>query len=275
MLNVEMKVLLDNDVLNKAEMVVSASRKKDIKWGDINEVHDESGFIKKMPDTLQRQTEIDALYTIGRLIREGKLLAYTYNELDFESFRRPIRLKPFNALNGCKISNCPSPVERSKFRKTINFDEHVSKGGKKDRKKGSGEICDFNQIPFISWLLSLENSHVERLLAQSSNIGLSEFEVESLKELDWFKFVCNRFDTPENYPDAFHIWAAERNSIDIFLTMETKLVNTVNSINNMKNGKYRVNTLVCNPSKLLEHIGVSELDEIPIKEGKFYPIYEL
>lgn len=269
-----MKILLDNSILSGAELAESVIKEEIVQWGDIQQKVDILGFRKKVHQDPDKQKEIDAICTVGRLIKEGRATVYSYNELDFEAFRRSVTVKEYNPLAGCELKRCTSPIERSKFRKTINFFEYMAKGGKNDKKHNSKNVSNFNQIPFITWLIGLQEQSINKLIEQKEILGLSDFEVASLNSIEWFKYICSRFDTPENYPDAFHLWAAERNNIDVFLTLEKKLPNTVKSIKNSKKTKFSIKTKVCKPIEFLNSIGIVELDEPPIAEGEFYTFME-
>lgn len=119
-------------------------------------------------------------------------------------------------------------------------------------------------------MLSLDEHAIQSLLTHSSEIGLTEFEVESFRQIDWFKFICSSVGTSDNYPDVFHLWTAERNDIDVFLTLEKRLPNIVNQIQLSKNHKHRLRISVLRPIDFLNSMGISKRDEVPIKEGKFY-----
>lgn len=262
-------MLLDNSVISGAELAECVTIEKEHLWGNKTITIPLVGYRKKFSGDSSLQEEIDAIVTVGRLIREGVVAAYTYSELRIEAFRRSAKIKAFNSLAGCHISGCPAPIERSKLRQTVNLSESIAKGGKKDKKRNLN-IGEFNQIPYFEWLLSLDDHAVKSILTHSGEIGLTEFEVESFKQIDWFKFICSRVGTPDNYPDAFHLWTAERNDIDVFLTLEKKLPNIVNQIRRSKNHKHRIKTSVLRPIDFLNSMGVSNRDEVPIKEGKFY-----
>jgi|AntRauTorckE6833_2_1112554.scaffolds.fasta_scaffold07239_2 hypothetical protein len=264
-----MKVLLDQCVLVEGHVVESATEKKVIQWGDLNVSAVVSGFRKKTHDDHEYQEQIDALFTIGRLIRERKVIGFTYDELDFERIRGPGQEPEFNAFSGCTIERCSSPIERSKFFNTENLAEYVSKGGKNDLKKGAPQTS-FSQIAFIDWLLKLSNSDVDTAVKWAEEIGLTIFELESFKRIDWFRFICERFGSRENFPDAFHLWAAERNRIDVFLTLEKKLPNIVQQIERNKNASFTICTKVLRPLEFLKFIGVTELDHVPVKPDRFY-----
>jgi hypothetical protein len=269
------KVLLDNGILSHAELAEPAIKMEEVQWGSHRILKPIHGFRRKPPhenDEYQRQ--IDAIFTIGRLIRDGRISAYISNEIQFESFRHRSPIKAFYALKGCNIFHCPTPIERSKFRKTISFGEHISKGGKKDRAKGV-DLGSANQIPFMEWLRGLDESALHRILKHSKKLGLTKFEVESLKEIKWYKFICNRFRSLENFPDAFHLWTAERNHMDVFLTLEKKLPNLVKQIKQEKNNRLTITTEVLQPIEFICWMGVQKPDEVPIEFDKFYNYFEV
>ena len=43
-----------------------------------------------------------------------------------------------------------------------------------------------NQISFFEWLCNLNKEQVNRIIEQAALIGLLPFEVESLKNIEWF-----------------------------------------------------------------------------------------
>lgn len=263
------RVLLDNGIVSAAELAELATEKKTVLWGDIQDTTEVVGYRKKVVDDPSQQEQIDAIVTIGRLIREGVMAAYTYSELRFELFRRSTPIRAFYALDGCHISSCPAPIERSKYRQTVNLGEYIAKGGKKDRKRNN-DVGDFNQIPFLQWLLSLDERAVQSMLTHGREIGLTDFELESFRQLDWFRFICSRFGSAENYPDAFHLWTAERNNLDVLLTLEIKLPRIVEQIVRSQDHKHPVRTSVLRPTELLQSMDITELDDVPIKAGRFY-----
>jgi hypothetical protein len=113
-------------------------------------------------------------------------------------------------LQKCSIRHCPPAVERSRFRQTINFGEHIAKGGKKDRvagdsnPKAAADLGNANQFPFLEWLCTLTKGSVSAIINQAARIGLTTFEVQSLENIEWFQFLCQRSASPENYVDVFH-----------------------------------------------------------------------
>lgn len=264
------RILLDNGILSEAEFVERAIESENIDLGSFQIPSEVSGYRRKAlhPDSKQ-QVEIDALFTIGRLIREKSLIVYTSRELQVEAFRRTPKIQVFNALRNCEILNCPPPLERSKFRQTIDFNEYLSKGGKKSLKNNE-HIGDANQIPFLKWLQNLNDSSVELLIDSAQTLRLTRFEVESLRNIKWFQSLCKIVQSPENYPDVFHAWTAERNQLDVFLTLEKKLPNTMSYLG--KN--FQIRTQVLRPTNFLNQLGISKTDDVPVEFDKFYSLFD-
>lgn len=263
------KVLLDNSIISGAEIAEYVTLEKLESWGNKKIPIPLVGYRKRVSSNSSLQEEIDAIVTIGRLIREGRIAAYTYSELRTEALRRSPTVKAFNSLAGCHISSCSAPIEQGKFRQTGRLSEAIAKGGKKD-KKNNVNVGVFNQIPYLEWLIQLDEHATQFILSHHNEFGLTEFEVESFRQLDWFKFICSRFGSSENYPDAFHLWTAERNEIDVFLTLEKSLPNIVNQIWQSTNHKYQLKTSVLRPIGFLQSMGITDRDEAPIKAGQFY-----
>lgn len=270
-----MKILLDNGIFIHSEFAEDAIKPTTVNWGGTTQTLPVHGFVRKKTDEdTENQNQKDALFTVGRLIRERRLQAYDYVEIRFERMRGRAPIQQFNALQNCQIHRCSTPVERSRFRQTIDFMETISKGGKKDRRAGVG-LGMANQIPFFEWLCSLGDEEVKRIIEHAGLIGLPAFEVESLKDIEWFQFVCERSGSPENYPDVFHLWTAERNGLDAVLTLEKRLPNLVSRIANERNKKIKIQTEVLRPLDLLRKLGINEIDPVPMAPDRFYDYLRL
>ena len=245
---------------------------KPLAWGTSRVSIPVSGYVRKPPDRdtdIQRQK--DALFTIGRLIRETRIEAYVYNEIRLEvKYAGPSFC---DALYGCVIKCCEPALERSKFRGTIDLVDWFSKGGKKDRRAGK-KLGEANQISFLSWLTELSATDVELLVRHAPEIRLTEFEVGSLKDMAKFQYLCRRSQSPENYPDMFHLWTADRNMCDVFLTLERRSRNFAAQISKEKNNSFCLTTEVLNPLELLEKMDVKDTDPVPMQEGRFYSLFD-
>jgi hypothetical protein len=271
----QMRVLLDNGIHSHSEFAEDSVKEVPIRWGDTDQVVPVQGLIRKAPHKdVEYQGQMDALFTVGRLIREGTIEAYEYWEIECERMRDKIGFRVCNALKGCNIRSCRPAVERSRFRQTVNFEDAISKGGKKDRKAGVS-LGQANQIAFFEWLCTLTKEWVDALLRDAALIGLSGFDIDSFRNIEWFQFLCERSGSPENYPDVFHLWTAERNGFDAVLTLERGLPNLVSRVRNEKVKTVKVKIEVLRPFDLLKKLGIKELDPVPMDTNRFYYLHEL
>jgi hypothetical protein len=270
-----MRVLLDTGIFANSEFAEAAIKNTSVRWGDRQLTVPIHGVARRAPDgDPDYQREKEALFTVGRLIREGRLEAYDYAEIRFERVRGRAGARVCNALQGCHIKRCAPALDRSKFRRTVDFERLISKGGKKDRGKG---LCagDASQIAFLKWVCALTKQEVDLLVGSASRIGLSAFEVASLRELYWFQFLCRRWRTAENYPDLFHLWTAERNGIEALVTLEKRLPNFVSSVRRERPRKIEMNVVVLRPLELLREFGIEKPDPVPMLNGRFYYLHEV
>ncbi len=122
--------------------------------------------------------------------------------------------------------------------------------------------------------INITKAQVKDILSNAELLHLSEFEIESFESLDWFQKLCSKFGGEENYPDAFHLWTAERNNLDYFLTLENKMANMFQDIGKGKKA-LSMNVRVVKPIELLAEMGVRELDAVPIESNRFYMFREI
>jgi hypothetical protein len=265
-----MRALLDTCIWSYAEFLQPAIQDQVIRWGDIDVIQPISG-LKKVPlanPSFQKQK--DALFTIGRLIREGKISAYEYSEIWIERVRGRIKEQEGNALRDCQVSKCLPALERSKFASGSFFDL-VAKGGKKDRKRGK-QANNLSQISFFDWLTSLTEEGIKNLLKDADIIGLTQFEIESCRDIKLFQSICAEAGSKENYPDAFHLWTAERNRLDFLLTVDGPLIDMSSRIRS-KEKSFHVEAIL--PLELMKRLGIKKMDTIPLKNDYFYSFLEL
>lgn len=269
------KVLLDTGILSHAEFSENVVQEQEILFGPWKYILSMLGFRRKaLHKDASYQSQIDAIFTIGRLIREKKIIPYSSAELQVESFRRTCPNRLNYAFKSCEIIDCPPPLKRSNFRSTTNFHEYFAKGGKKDKKRGINTEA-YTQLSFMEWLLTLDKSSVDLFIENREVVGLSDFEVESMMEISWYQFICGRSNSKENYPDIFHLWTAKRNSIDVFLTLEKKLPNIVEQIRKEKQKTIEISTKVFRPLEFLKWLGLDAPDQVPMEFDRFYNIFEV
>lgn len=271
-----MKVLVDTGVISSADFLVGDSRPQELKWGNGSVRTTIAGFRRIEPSQdPDQQREKDALFTVGRLCREGLVELFTYAELNVELWRRPRGRDPLlNAFLHCRMHQCPAPIERSKFRTTIHMNEWMAKGGKADRERGVSS-SEFSQIPFFQWLANLSNKEMATLAQHAAKIGLDEFEMSSLHDLPWFQTLARVLVSPENLPDCFHVWTARRNGMDVLLTLEKKLPRTVNQLKRRKQDPIDAGVAVVRPTELLLQFGVTRQDAVPVQPDRFYSYMEI
>jgi len=271
------RVLLDNGIFIHAEFADRAVKRTTVRWGDTDQTVEVHGAVRKTPATdVDYQQQKEALFTVGRLIREGQIEAFDYWEIQCERWRGSAGIGACNALRDCesKIKSCHPAIQRSKFRQTIDFAETISKGGKKDRKTGIVP-SQASQIAFFEWLCSLSEESVALLILHAEQIRLTAFEIESLENIDWFQFLCERSGSSENYPDVFHLWTAERNGFDALLTLEARFPNLVSRVRNERGKNIEIRAQVLRPLDLLTRFGINEPDPVLMDAGRFYHLHEL
>lgn len=267
-----LRVLLDNGVVSASDFAEGAIQRQTFRWGTRTTSVEIAGFQRVPPDAnLEIQREKDALFTVGRLVHEGKLELYTYFELMAEQWRRNKgRDQAGNAFRGCTVRHCRAALDRSSHFQGISMDAVIAKGGRKDRK--AGVDCGISQIAFLTFLLDLKPEHVEQLIALGPPIVRDDFDCESLRDLDWFKRAARVAPSEENLPDFFHLWTGRRNSMDVFLTLEKNLPRYAGELDRL--GLLQP-LAVFRPTELLQSFGIRELDPIPLETGRFYSFGEL
>jgi hypothetical protein len=269
------KMLLDNGIRSHSEFAEEATTKNAIRWAGRNQIATIHGIRRKAPHKDAKfQAEIEALPTVGRIIREEICNAFEYREIWCEGMRyRP--LAPFgNALEGCKIQLCPPAIDRSKFAQTVDLADYFAKGGKKDREAGI-QLGRANQVAFFEWLAGLTSEFVEVVISHAQAFRLTDFEIDSFRDIGWFQFLCDRGGSRENYPDIFHLWTAERNGLDVLLTLDNGLPELVSRVKNEKRRGIEIQTQVLRPLELLNTLGISGLDAVQLEHDGFYYLHEL
>jgi hypothetical protein len=129
---------VDAGIFIHSEFAEATVEKVRVGWGGRESVLEVHGLKRKNPgQDPDYQRQKDALFTVGRLIREGEIEAYSSVEIDFEHFRGTAPIQEFNALRGCQIHKCAPALDRSRFRKTSPLSRYLSpKGGRRTGSKG-------------------------------------------------------------------------------------------------------------------------------------------
>jgi len=265
-----MKIMLDTGIISHSEFSQMAVEERSGQWGGLEITERITGLIRKEADKNEgRQREIDALFTVGRMIREKRVGAFSYPELNFERIRGRGRELGFNALNGCEVKACLPAIERSIFRHGLNFLEYASKGGRKDHRTGN-PTGGLSQIAFFEWLCELSMQHVAGIVQCRTSLKLSQFDVDSLLDLQRFQLLCQASGSRENYPDMFHVWTAEHNRLDCFLSLDYRLANIVSAVGRQKKNYVDIQARVLSPLGLLAELQIKTPDRVPMEFDRFY-----
>jgi len=193
------------------------------------------------------QEQINCLPTIARLATQGSILLYTYSELEFEECSgRPEMMGTFGDLFPRKaIKKCPAAVNRPRFRQNVDFHYYLKRG---------------ELIGFCSFLLALEPAVLQG--AAEFWDTLPRFEQQNLLQLGQFQSLCRGL-SENHYPDAFHLWTAETNHLDYFLTMDRRFPRALSTNRNFDFGCSTVS-----PDELLCSLGVAERDPFPYTDSR-------
>jgi len=269
------RVLLDNGIFIHSEFAEEYVKGATVNWGGATQTNEVHGLVRKPPhENVEYQAQKEALFTVGRLIREGKIEAFDYWEIQCEKLRGTPSNPAWNALQDCHIRSCTPAIRRSIFSQSIYLDDVFAKGGKEDIKKGT-ELRGANQIAFFERLSSWKIPEIDLLISHAPRLHLTQFEIDSLRGIEYFQFLCRRSGSPENYPDIFHLWTAERNELDALLTLDGKLQRLVSRVKNEKKKTLKIRTEVLKPIELLLRLGINKPDPVPLDAARFYHWHEV
>jgi hypothetical protein len=267
-----MRVMLDNSIPGHSQLCDWVMGPQGPLFGAQSHCEVVGVVRKKAHDDVAFQAQVDMLFTVGRLIREKRIDAFNYSELRCESMQQFIGERMLDALAECNIQTCPPAIERSRFQRG-NYFAFARKGGEKDRKRGLD--ARLSQIAFMQMLCGLGEGFLPQWTLLKDPLGLTDFEIESLKNLKCFQQFCKISNSAEHYPDMFHLWTAQRNHMEVFLTLDNKLANIAKMIHKSRGISIKFPTQVLRPSELLSLFGVKEPDPIPIRHGSFYTLQDL
>lgn len=247
-----MKVFVDNCVISLSDTMEGAFKEQNLAWGDSIQRIRIAGYIrKKLPseDQAWKRDQIECLPTLGKRAQEQKIALYTYSEINFEGWKRSgsVFANRFgNVFSGVHFSHVDSAIERSYF-----FQSELSEYLKKDQV-----------IDFCKWLLTPNIESIAAKLAPTKRYP--EFLLQNLQKVQRFRELCEGL-SEKQYPDAFHLWSAEVNKMDLFLTTDRKFIRALTETKKMD--------LPCtplSPSQLLDQLGITEREPFKHKEGQFY-----
>ena len=122
--------LLDLSVLRRGVLAQRKHIQKEITWADRGLlIPIEASEPKPLPDDLWLRRQVECLPTIVRLAHEGRIVFYTYSELDFEEMRASRWMAgTFGDLfSEVEIKKCQPAANRARFRQNIDFGYYLEK----------------------------------------------------------------------------------------------------------------------------------------------------
>lgn len=248
------KILIDNCVDSLSDLMEPARKPFKLKWGTQEIEQYVAGYMRKEPrgsNEVWMQQQIECLPTIARLGRESRLSFWTYHELTMEAIHRP---KGFpanligNLFEGIEYSHMDTPIERSRiFSNDLSF--HADSSA---------------MIEFCRFLINLDVSKFFSKPDLCKRFPANE--LENIRNVGRFRDLCKGLSESQ-YRDAFHLWSAEVNGIDCFLTTDRKFKRVMTETK-----KINLPCKVVSPSDLLDELSVTERDEFPYRQNQFYNI---
>jgi len=230
-------------------------RKHEIAWGNtMQECRVLEYERKPMPGASEiwKRNQIECLPTIDRIAREGKIELFSYSELFHEAWKRPGSF-PSNPLgflfSDDTFKHVDAAVERSFF-----------------FQPGASEYNSENQmINFCKWLLDPKAEDLaDRLSAQDR---YPAFLLNNLRGVQRFRDLCRGL-AEKQYPDAFHLWTAEVNEIDYFLTADGKFIRAMTETKRLN-----LPCMPLSPSNLLDVLKIDERDPFEYEPNQFFDVF--
>lgn len=196
-----------------------------------------------------------ALLTVARLAREGVLIFCTSVEIGFERFNASAGFQGFvgDLFRDIKYQHVPAAIERSYFSQSIDTGKYASGQAQADWYKDFLLEVDENQ------LLDTLKEYTE----------LPSFDLNNIANLHRFKELCRYLDTDDYRRDAFHLWTAEVNKLDYFLTDDKSFINKMTLSTPLD-----LPTPPISPVRLLDTLRITGLDPLPLSDQRFRYIFE-
>jgi len=242
-MNTPIRVFVDNCILSHSEILESA---KLTKYNDEGKMKVE--WLGYIPKELPHDTEpwlseqIEWLPTIAKKSELKNIQLYSYPELRNESWHRSVINKIGFIFADIEIMEVDSAIERSYFQQS-DLDLHLKKT----------RIIDFYKS-----LLNFDPSKADFSLPVFKR--LPPDMVNNLKNIDRFKTICKGV-SDNQLLDAFHLWSAETNDMDYFLTVDRKFIRVMTQSKSID-----LPCLPISPSQLMEKL--EEDEKIPFKYQK-------
>ena len=253
---IPLKLLIDRNLETLALRAEAVVRTETVHWGPHTLKNDVHGYrAKELPKDEWPRRQIEAFPTIAKMARECQLTFCTSVELKFESFKatRGWQGSIGDLFRDIKYENVRSAVERSYFWQTTDLSKYSS---------GEGQVGWYKEF-----LLKVDE---QQLLEEiKGHIDLPEFDKQNLAKLNRFRDICRYLDTGDHIRDAFHLWTAEVNGLDYFLTADKSFTNKMT-----KSTPLELPTPPISPADLLVTLGRTDIDPLPLANQRFRYLFE-
>lgn len=250
--NKSKSVLIDLSIYRPGITAKYATQEQKVQWGNQTITAPVTGIQRIQPENEEKRRNIELLPTLVKLVGEDKVKLFTYSELNFERLRISSHYTGTKGdlFRGVPIENIPAAIDRSYFG-SMTFSECIS-------KESLIEYCKF--------LKTFEPTKYSNFAEFQSHF--TEFQQANLRNLDRFREICKGLPDKQ-LPDALHLWTAETNNLDYFLTRDKKFINAMTETKKI--------TLPTHPitlENLFKELNVTELDPLPIADYSFYHLHE-
>lgn len=247
--------LMDTSAFDWTRIVKTVIQEHTFRWNGVLHTEKVLGTQRRTvnPNEKWKLEQVEAMPTIMRLARDGELQLSTYSELSHETEKASFpcwRGYIGDLMHNVQLQDVPAAIERSKLQQ-MDMKEYLEKG---------------TFILFCKFLLQLQDSI---LATKPRFLSLfSELEKKNLHALDRFRAMCNSLQET-HYPDAFHLWTAEVNNLDYFLTIDKKFINAMTMTSKALG---RAKPIA--PRDLATELSVDVLDPMPVSHYDFRPLLE-
>lgn len=122
----------------------------------------------------------------------------------------------------------------------------------------------------MDFLLKVEPNKLYILMKKSGQF--TDFELYCAKNLSTFQEMCdNKVLGRKRAQDIYHLWSAECNNLDYFLTTDAKLINSYNTA--VRHKKINLNCNLINPKDFIKELNISRKNiEIPKHGLEYIPL---
>jgi hypothetical protein len=240
--------LVDTCVFRIAEFARSVLKEERVESRGITSYVKILGHRRTGPYDENKEAAIRALPTIARLSREGRLRLFRSSEIEGEDFSgRLLGGTTVDLFAEAQFSWAHDPIQRWRFQQCAEFHTKALR------------------TRFCEWLLSLTPEEVGRLKSMPK---LSDFEIKGLESVHRFREICRHL--PEkHYVDALHLWTAEMNGMDFFLTTDAKFIRAIKH----SSAKLTILSEPISPTDVLNRLGIASLDPLPISDHDFHYLF--